>query len=357
MSKKRPVAPAPALSGSRIALALFYSCALLLYFVLFGDRFLAQMHLPEVLAAPIMALGSFVAGATFLGGGSVAFPALTKILAVEPEAAKIFSLAIQSVGMTSASIYILVRVKKLPLRFMLLYLAGAFVGVVLSLWSLQGQLTATDLRVGFTLFILGFLLIYLWTISTRDNDQYTITHLSLKNSLIVLVSGLLGGAISGQLGSGADLVAFSLMVLFFHVNLKLATQVSVIIMASTSLVGIGCQAVAFSGIPREVSHLWYVAAPVVLIGAPVGAIFCRRIRARYLVVFICTIVAVEVLSTLLLVQVEAERIKYYVLASLAGGVLLFLLKHYSAVSKAEVANTDAAQVAASRPAARDSGAD
>jgi uncharacterized membrane protein YfcA len=153
--------------------------------------------------------------------------------------------------------------------------------------------------------------------------------------LIVLAAGLLGGAISGQLGSGADLVAFSLMALFFHVNLKLATQVSVIIMASTSLVGTGFQAFAFSGIPAEVSNLWYVAAPVVLIGAPVGAIFCRRIRVRYLVVFICTIVAAEVLSTLLLVHVEAERIKYYLFASLVGGVLLFFLKHYSAVGKAE----------------------
>ncbi len=55
-----------------------------------------------------MTFGSFVAGSTFLGGGAVAFLTLTKMLLVDPVTAKSFSLAIQSVGMTAASIYIFV---------------------------------------------------------------------------------------------------------------------------------------------------------------------------------------------------------------------------------------------------------
>lgn len=45
-----------------------------------------------------MVFGSIIAGATSEGGGAVAFPIFTKALAIAPSDAKVFSLAIQSVG-------------------------------------------------------------------------------------------------------------------------------------------------------------------------------------------------------------------------------------------------------------------
>lgn len=53
-----------------------------------------------------MMLGSLVAGATSEGGGAVAFPVMTLALGVPPEVARDFSFAIQSFGMTVASITI-----------------------------------------------------------------------------------------------------------------------------------------------------------------------------------------------------------------------------------------------------------
>ena len=49
-----------------------------------------------------MVFGSFIAGATSEGGGAVAFPVFTKVLHIAPQDAKIFSLAIQSIGMVAA---------------------------------------------------------------------------------------------------------------------------------------------------------------------------------------------------------------------------------------------------------------
>ena len=57
----------------------------------------------------IMVLGGFVAGITPEGGGAVAFPMLSVFFEVERSMARDFSLMIQSVGMTSASIFILTR--------------------------------------------------------------------------------------------------------------------------------------------------------------------------------------------------------------------------------------------------------
>lgn len=54
-----------------------------------------------------MLFGSMVAGGTSMGGGAVAFPVLTKLLEVPPHEAKVFALAIQSVGMTAATLTII----------------------------------------------------------------------------------------------------------------------------------------------------------------------------------------------------------------------------------------------------------
>jgi hypothetical protein len=60
-----------------------------------------QYHWP---VSVTMIFGSIIAGATSEGGGAIAFPVFTKILQIPASDAKIFSLAIQSVGMLAASI-------------------------------------------------------------------------------------------------------------------------------------------------------------------------------------------------------------------------------------------------------------
>ncbi|MCK5889994.1 MAG: sulfite exporter TauE/SafE family protein, partial [Methylococcales bacterium] len=55
-----------------------------------------------------MVFGSFIAGATSEGGGAIAFPVFTKVLAMPPFDAKVFSLAIQSIGMMAATVTITV---------------------------------------------------------------------------------------------------------------------------------------------------------------------------------------------------------------------------------------------------------
>ena len=54
-----------------------------------------------------MTAGSFVAGATPTGGAAVAFPVFTKVLQIPTNEARTFGLMIQSIGMTSAALFIL----------------------------------------------------------------------------------------------------------------------------------------------------------------------------------------------------------------------------------------------------------
>jgi uncharacterized membrane protein YfcA len=274
-----------------------------------------------------MTFGSFVAGATFLGGGSVAFPALTKILQTDPVTAKTFSLAIQSIGMSSATIYICSRVKKLPISFMLIYLLGASIGIAASLALLENKIPSIDLKISFTLFVLCFLTIYLISINEHTASLETHLEKAPRDILLTLGCGLFGGGVSGLLGSGADLVAFSLLVLYFRIEIKRATQISVILMAATAVIGTLLQGLVFKRINDEVMTLWYVAAPIVLFGAPLGAAFCRHISTKILIAFICVIVSVEVISTVLLVQIDSNRVVLYGIGACGSLALLLLFRH------------------------------
>ena len=59
--------------------------------------------------AVAMAAGSYVAGSTPMGGGTVGFPVLVLLFEHSGAIGRDFAFAIQSIGMVSASIYILTR--------------------------------------------------------------------------------------------------------------------------------------------------------------------------------------------------------------------------------------------------------
>ena len=311
--------------SQRIAIFGLYVVLAAIFAIFFGRAFTSAWVYPDWLIAPIMAFGSFVAGSTFLGGGAVAFPALTKIFSVDPVTAKSFSLAIQAVGMSSASLYILSRVRNLPYSFMALYLAGATIGLLVAFAFIEARVPAVDLRIAFTLFLMCFLVVYLFT--RHSHNVSTEAHLenTYRDIFVTLLGGVLGGLIAGLLGSGADLVGFCLLALYFRIEIIRATQISVILMAVSSIIGVGFKALFFGGVGQQVLDLWILAAPVVLFGAPLGAALCRRIPPNLLLGFICMIVMAEVVSTILLVPFDNDRLFVYGLAVVVSLLVLFLV--------------------------------
>ena len=72
-------------------------------------------HWPIAIA---MAVGSYVAGSTPMGGGTVGFPVLVLLFEQPAEFGRQFSLLIQSVGMTSAAIYLICSGRAMAWRVM-----------------------------------------------------------------------------------------------------------------------------------------------------------------------------------------------------------------------------------------------
>src|SRR5690348_7760047 len=87
----------------------------------------------------VMVLGAFVAGLTPQGGGAVAFPALSVFLHVDRALARDFSMMIQSIGMTSASIFILSNASTVLKDYkpLLVFVPVCLVGFILGMITLQ----------------------------------------------------------------------------------------------------------------------------------------------------------------------------------------------------------------------------
>ncbi len=288
------------------------------------EAILTALSAETRLIAGVMAIGSFVAGATCLGGGAVAFPALTKLMGIDPFTAKSFSLAIQSAGMTSASIFILTFVRQLPWRFMSIFAVNSLVGLSISLIWLDKILAPHDIRIVFTLFCLSFLCIFILA-NQRDAliHERIATH-TFSSQMAIAGFGLLGGLASGLLGSGADLLAFCALALYFRLTIRIATQVSVLMMTVNSLYGVFLQVLILDNQPAMTSQLWFAAAPVVIIGAPVGALVCRYLSQKILFLIVVGLVSIEVLTTLWLIPIEIGKIKYYAMLFFLALVGLFL---------------------------------
>lgn len=283
----------------RFFLAAGFSFALCIYFFSFGDRLVDALQSENWVIGPTMMLGSFVGGLTCLGGGAVAFPVLTKLLALDAVAAKSFSLAIQSVGMTSASLFIVLRVKSLPWKFIITYCCSSSLAVVFSLQFVSANVPNLAVKLFFTLFMLCFVVVYLGTKSSALHSNVCATIKTNRQIYLVAVVGLCGGALSSVLGSGADFLAFCLLSFYFRLDIKVATQCSVIVMAVTSLAAMSAHSSSLLSSSAQLVPMLLIAIPVVVVGGPIGAMCCRVISNFWLKVIVSALVLVEVLTTVL----------------------------------------------------------
>jgi uncharacterized membrane protein YfcA len=240
--------------------------------------------------AVAMAFGSYVAGSTPMGGGTVGFPILV-LLFHEPAAlGRDFSFAVQSIGMTSASIFILCTRQKLEWALLRWALLGSLIGTPLGIVYLAPLVSGTLVKVAFAVTWASFGVLHL----RRTNDicanigETPAAHRFDRN--VGFFTGLLAGAtVASVTGVGIDMILYAVMVLLMRADLKVSIPSSVIIMAFTSVVGLATK-LCFTGISPGVWENWLAAAPVVALGAPLGAFIVSRIGRRstlYVVAVLC----------------------------------------------------------------------
>lgn len=254
--------------------------------------------------AVTMLFGSIIAGGSSLGGGAVAFPVFTKILQINPYDAKVFSLAIQSVGMTAASLAILITGVKVEWRVIFWASMGGFIGIVFGCFFLAPLLPPDVIKITFTVMLtsIALTLIALNRRSRVCNSFVPIWR--IREKTIFFIFGVWGGIMSGLAGNGIDCLTFSGMVLLFRINEKIATPTSVILMAINSLVGFVILSVFLKSFTEPVYSYWLAAIPVVVLGAPFGAILCSRLNRQTIANILVSLIFIELISSLLLIPLR-----------------------------------------------------
>jgi uncharacterized protein len=254
-----------------------------------------------------MVFGSLVGGGTSEGGGAVGFPVLTKALAVPADQARLFSFAIQSVGMGAATISIVRNRVPLEWRAVRFGAPAAMVGVFVSSLALAPRLQAGTVRLLFTAILVG-LGLALW-ISRRFAPlrRDAIEVLGPGECIALVGAGLVGGLLSGLAAVGENTIMFALLVLGFRVCERVVTPTTVVLLTLTTWTGFATHAFVMGDFQGPVVDMWLAAVPVVAVGAPAGALLCTRMSRDVIVRLLYLLISVEFISTLLLVPMPGGQ--------------------------------------------------
>jgi uncharacterized membrane protein YfcA len=296
-----------------------------------------------------MIFGSMIAGSTPLGGGVVAFPVTVLILNFTPRQGRDFSLLIQSVGMTAASFLIFSEKKNLWTGcgvLMAIFCFFSCIGLVIG-FTIESKLSPFLVNVFYTTAVACFAIVLVGIRNPRSGERpeqdthhdRSCTEQSkdsedkievgeseckdLANQVVgsrtksiarkvkptsscspftiwigVAFSAIIGGILSSQIGTGAD-IAWYACGCFFNsagysglllngdtpssctkttrrLSENSLTAISVIVMACTSVNGsilrVTNQNPAFA-VDRDVYEALLACSFIVVFGAPLGATF------------------------------------------------------------------------------------
>ena len=271
-----------------------------------------------------MVFGSFIAGASSEGGGAVAFPVMTLGFDISPFTARNFSLAIQSVGMTVASYFILVKRIKVEYKYLLPVSIGGTVGMVLGTIYLVPLVPVAYAKMLFVTFWLSFglVLFYVNEVYKRKTvDKLSDFHWHEKISIIIV--GIIGGGIGSLLGSGLDIFSFSYVTMRYHLSEKVATPTSVVIMAINSIVGFSLHYFFINDFGTAEFNYWLVCIPVVVFGAPMGAYFINAQTRGFISKFLYVVIFAQFIGALFIIKPSGSLLYFSIIVFLFGVFFFF----------------------------------
>lgn len=236
--------------------------------------------------AAAMAVGSYFAGSTPMGGGTIGFPVLVLVFDEPATLGRNFSLAVQSIGMVSASIFLLSRRRPMEWTLLRFGAVGALVGTPLGAALIAPHVGDLSVKLLFSVVWASFGLMHfvkLREIASRRGISPISYALDRELGLLL---GVTGGVLAAITGVGTDMLLYVALVLLYRADLKIAIPTSVVLMAFTSVVGIVSNVALAAAAPGsfavepEVFGNWLAAAPVVAVGAPFGTIVVNWMSRR-----------------------------------------------------------------------------
>lgn len=253
-----------------------------------------------------MFFGSLIGGATSEGSGAVAFPVFTKVLHIPAEQARIFCLAIQSIGMASASLSIIYAGVKVEWRAIRWAAPAGMLGLLVSTLFIVPIASATLVKVAFTVMLASLAVAILIMNRNEHKSQRhdCIPVFGSKEKALLMAAGFAGELMSGVVGCGENIATFMAMVLLFRITETIATPTTVILMTIVTIFGFGLHALALGTFTPVIKGYWLAAVPISCVTGPLGALLCTYMPRKLIVNILLTLISIEFVSTLILVHMS-----------------------------------------------------
>lgn len=283
-----------------------------------------HLYLQHYYAVLTMVFGSFIAGSSPEGSAAIAYPVFTLLLNIDPPVARNFAFAIQSIGMTSATLLILGLTIKVEWNYIRYVTLGGVFGLVFGTYYVVPLISPPLAKLFFVSLWLSFGLV-LWK-ENRNNNRHvhdTIQNFSKSDVFRLLFFGLIGGIISSIFGTGINIFTFCLMTIYYGINEKVAIPSSVIIMTIETILGFFLHAGIIGDFQPRAFEMWIVCVPVVAIFAPLGAFVISKVPRIGAATFLYFILIIQFFGALWVIKPTLSQLAMC-LAVLVGGISTFL---------------------------------
>ncbi len=244
-----------------------------------------------------MAAGSYVAGATPMGGGTIGFPILVLLFDQPASLGRSFSFCIQSIGMASAAVFLISSRAPIAWRMLLASMAASAVVIPFTLAFIVPAVNDLYIKLTFACLWAAFGVMTLAKVGDLTRAHHPGHASALMDILLGLIVGVFGGVSTGLTGVGIDMILYTVLVLMYRSEMRTAIGTSVIIMAFGSLVGVVSSSI-MGRLTAEVFYNWAAAAPIVAVGAPFGALMMRIVPRGFTLIFVALLCVGQFVWTL-----------------------------------------------------------
>ncbi len=310
--------------GGMLAWAILFACLNSFEF------FIHHWYYPAT-----MVCGAFVAGFTPEGGGAVAFPVLNVFLHIDRVLARDFSMMIQSIGMTSASIFILTSAETVrkDYRPLFWFIPVSFVGTILGFVYLQ-KIPVYVIQAMFLCLSATFVTTYYFS-GHRGLESRLIVNSKLEMAYLLVVL-VIGGAVSSLFGTGGDILVYTLLLSRFNMVAKIAVRMSIVLQAAISILGFGYRAYIDHGLTSDQIRTWLCAWPVVIFMAPFGCYVLSRLHVNLMLRFIIALNIFQLLYYNFNEPSVRKVVVSVIFTAILGTVFYFALDHVAKKNKARL---------------------
>jgi uncharacterized protein len=271
-----------------------------------------------------MIFGSFIAGSSPEGSAAIAYPVFTLFLKIGPPIARNFAFAIQSIGMTSASVLILNSKIKVEWNYIKYVTLGGVFGLILGTVYVVPLISPPVAKLFFVSLWLSFGIV-LWNENRKEKREFfdVIRNFGKSDMGRLMILGFIGGIISSIFGTGINIFSFCFMTIYYRINEKVAIPSSVIIMTIETLLGFFIHAGIVKDFQRQAFEMWLICIPFVAVFAPLGAYVVSKVPRKVAANFLCTMLIIQFVSAMWVLKPQGWHLAMCLIV-LAAGLIVFV---------------------------------